>query len=601
MKSILPFLLILFYTFPFQIAENAEHLSMDEIKNVMKNYILNDSTIFSYFSFLYLYNMLRCTLTQKVFNSYPDQNYEKEILIVKEKLSYLNKNSQNMTQWIFADFKLPQLLLSSIEEIEKKMKTQGINFIQMYNELRMASPTFRNISNLTLEVCYDSIFSVEEFSMQLTILPFILDKLEISDQKYKDEVKYMISKTFKYFSFFISIINDHNNKIIDIYKKEINVFIKVKENFHIKSLNGNNLLSLYDEIYLKNKYGEKLIQNLFVLFKKIFFLESTDDIYYFKYIDVVPIYIKTINGLYKSRKYNMEKNYFTKIENKYKNNLKINEGIILIKTVKQYIIDGYTNNPTYFDSDVIYKTIIQEIHEPIISSKNEDTQFQLLYSENVDETKEKKFINDDVTLSLIILTDTNINIKMLLDHMNNMVLSEIMFSINKGPDKERIKLMGTCIYTNKLEPPTFTGFFSRGLSTYTLNKVISLLKPNKQLIYLSIQKTEDASQMKSDVIAERIFSSHLKYYETVLLFERDGIIKYDELKNSYRCDMCLTGYNGLYTLYVCILLPIILSLIICYYIYKRKKWMIKNKIDVNSVSMKNKRMLIEPNILPLNL
>ncbi|EAA16442.1 hypothetical protein, partial [Plasmodium yoelii yoelii] len=441
MKSILPFLLILFYTFPFQIAENAEHLSMDEIKN--------------------------------------------------------------------------------IEEIEKKMKTQGINFIQMYNELRMASPTFRNISNLTLEVCYDSIFSVEEFSMQLTILPFILDKLEISDQKYKDEVKYMISKTFKYFSFFISIINDHNNKIIDIYKKEINVFIKVKENFHIKSLNGNNLLSLYDEIYLKNKYGEKLIQNLFVLFKKIFFLESTDDIYYFKYIDVVPIYIKTINGLYKSRKYNMEKNYFTKIENKYKNNLKINEGIILIKTVKQYIIDGYTNNPTYFDSDVIYKTIIQEIHEPIISSKNEDTQFQLLYSENVDETKEKKFINDDVTLSLIILTDTNINIKMLLDHMNNMVLSEIMFSINKGPDKERIKLMGTCIYTNKLEPPTFTGFFSRGLSTYTLNKVISLLKPNKQLIYLSIQKTEDASQMKSDVIAERIFSSHLKYYETVLLFERD--------------------------------------------------------------------------------
>ncbi|WBY55691.1 hypothetical protein Py17XNL_000504523 [Plasmodium yoelii yoelii] len=579
----------------------SEHLSMDEIKNVMKNYILNDSTIFSYFSFLYLYNMLRCTLTQKVFNSYPDQNYEKEILIVKEKLSYLNKNSQNMTQWIFADFKLPQLLLSSIEEIEKKMKTQGINFIQMYNELRMASPTFRNISNLTLEVCYDSIFSVEEFSMQLTILPFILDKLEISDQKYKDEVKYMISKTFKYFSFFISIINDHNNKIIDIYKKEINVFIKVKENFHIKSLNGNNLLSLYDEIYLKNKYGEKLIQNLFVLFKKIFFLESTDDIYYFKYIDVVPIYIKTINGLYKSRKYNMEKNYFTKIENKYKNNLKINEGIILIKTVKQYIIDGYTNNPTYFDSDVIYKTIIQEIHEPIISSKNEDTQFQLLYSENVDETKEKKFINDDVTLSLIILTDTNINIKMLLDHMNNMVLSEIMFSINKGPDKERIKLMGTCIYTNKLEPPTFTGFFSRGLSTYTLNKVISLLKPNKQLIYLSIQKTEDASQMKSDVIAERIFSSHLKYYETVLLFERDGIIKYDELKNSYRCDMCLTGYNGLYTLYVCILLPIILSLIICYYIYKRKKWMIKNKIDVNSVSMKNKRMLIEPNILPLNL
>ncbi|ETB58873.1 hypothetical protein YYC_03637 [Plasmodium yoelii 17X] len=574
---------------------------MDEIKNVMKNYILNDSTIFSYFSFLYLYNMLRCTLTQKVFNSYPDQNYEKEILIVKEKLSYLNKNSQNMTQWIFADFKLPQLLLSSIEEIEKKMKTQGINFIQMYNELRMASPTFRNISNLTLEVCYDSIFSVEEFSMQLTILPFILDKLEISDQKYKDEVKYMISKTFKYFSFFISIINDHNNKIIDIYKKEINVFIKVKENFHIKSLNGNNLLSLYDEIYLKNKYGEKLIQNLFVLFKKIFFLESTDDIYYFKYIDVVPIYIKTINGLYKSRKYNMEKNYFTKIENKYKNSLKINEGIILIKTVKQYIIDGYTNNPTYFDSDVIYKTIIQEIHEPIISSKNEDTQFQLLYSENVDETKEKKFINDDVTLSLIILTDTNINIKMLLDHMNNMVLSEIMFSINKGPDKERIKLMGTCIYTNKLEPPTFTGFFSRGLSTYTLNKVISLLKPNKQLIYLSIQKTEDASQMKSDVIAERIFSSHLKYYETVLLFERDGIIKYDELKNSYRCDMCLTGYNGLYTLYVCILLPIILSLIICYYIYKRKKWMIKNKIDVNSVSMKNKRMLIEPNILPLNL
>lgn len=65
--------------------------------------------------------------------------------------------------------------------------------------------------------------------------------------------------------------------------------------------------------------------------------------------------------------------------------------------------------------------------------------------------------------------------------------------------------------------------------------------------------------------------------------------------------MCLTGYNGLYTLYVCILLPIMLSLIICYYIYKRKKWIIKNKIDVNSVSMQNKRILIEPSILPLKL
>lgn len=341
---------------------------------------------------------------------------------------------------------------------------------------------------------------------------------DISDQKYRDEVKYMLKKSFKYFSFFISIINEYNSKIVDIYKKEINVFIKVKENFNINSLNENNLLSLYDEIYLKNKYGEKLIHNLFVLFKKISFLESGNDIYYFNYIDIVPIYIKTIKGLYKSRKYNMEKNYYTKIENKYKNNLKINEGIIMIKIVKQYIIDEYTNNPTYFDSNNIYKTIMQEIYKPIINDT--DTRFRLLYSENVDKTKEKRFINDDVALSLIILTNTNINIKILLDHMNDMVLSGDMFSINKGPDKERIKVMGTCAYTNNLQPPIFTGFFSRGLSTYILNKVISLLKPNKQLIYLSIEKTEDASQMKSDVIAERIFSSHLKYYETVLLFER---------------------------------------------------------------------------------
>ncbi|VTZ67495.1 conserved Plasmodium protein, unknown function [Plasmodium chabaudi chabaudi] len=598
-KNTLSFLLILLCIFPFQIVENAEHLSMDEIKNVMKNYILNDSTIFFHFSFLYLYNILRCTLTQHVFESYPDKNYEKEIHIVKEQLLYLNKNPQDISQWSFIDFNLPQLLLSSIEEIEEYMKNNGINFLEMYNELKDLNPKFRNISKLTLEVCYDSIFSVEEFSMQLTILPFILEKLDISDQTYKDEIKYMLAKSFNYFSFFVSIINEQNNKIVDIYKKEINVFIKIKEKFNINSLNEKNLLSLYDEIYLKNKYGEKLTHNLFVVFKKVFFLESANDIYYFNYIDIVPIYIKTINGLYKSRKYNMKKNYYTTIENKYKNNLKINEGIIMIKIVKQYIIGEYANNPTYYDADTIYKTIMQEIHKPIIGDT--DTQFQLLYSENVDVAKEKKFINDDVTLSLIILTDININMKMLLDNMNNMVLSEDMLSINKEPDKERIKLMGSCIYTNKLQPPIFSGFFSRGLSTYILNKVISLLTPNKQLIYLSIEKTEDASKMKSDVIAERIFSSRWEYYETVLLFERDAIIKYDEFKHNYRCDVCLTGYSGLYTLYICILLPIMLSLIICYYIYKRKKWMINNKINVNSASMQNKRVPIEPNILPLKL
>ncbi|CAD2087124.1 conserved Plasmodium protein, unknown function [Plasmodium vinckei lentum] len=543
--------------------------------------------------------MLRCTLTQGVFESYPDKNYEKEISIVKEQLLYLNNNPKDISQWSFIDFNLPQLLLSSIEEIEEYMKNNGINFLEMYNELRRLNPKFRSISSLTLEVCYDSIFAVDEFSMQMTILPFILDKLNISDQTYRDEIKYMLAKSFKYFSFFVSIINEQNNKIVDIYKKEINVFIKIKDKFNINSLNEKNLLSLYDEIYLKNKYGEKLIKNLFVLFKKVFFLESANDIYYFNYIDVVPIYIKTINGLYKSRKYNMEKNYYTTIENKYKNSLKINEGIIMIKIVKQYTIDEYTNNPTYFDSDIIYKTIMQEMHKPIIGDI--DTQFQLLYSENVDETKQKRFINDDVTLSLIILTDININMKMILDNMNSMVLSEDMFSINKESDKERIKLMGSCMYANELQSPIFSGFFSRGLSTYILNKVISLLKPNKQLIYLSIEKTEDASKMKSDVIAERIFSSHWGHYETVLLFERDAIIKYDEFKHNYRCDVCLTGYNGLYTLYICILFPIVLSLIICYYIYKRKKWMIKNKIDINSVSMQNKRVPKESNIIPLKL
>ncbi|CAD2087151.1 conserved Plasmodium protein, unknown function [Plasmodium vinckei brucechwatti] len=431
--------------------------------------------------------MLRCTLTQSVFESYPDKNYKKEIFM--------------------------------IEEIEEYMKNNGINFLEMYNELRKLNPKFRNVSRLNLEICYEPIVAIDEFSMQLTIFPFILEKLEISDQTYRSEIKYMLEKSFKYFAFFISIISEHNNRVVDIYKKEINVFIKIKEKFNINSLNEKNLLSLYDEIYLKNKYGERLIQNLFVLFRKVVFLESANDIYYFNYIDIVPIYIKTVNGLYKSRKYNMEKNYYTTIENKYKNSLKINEGIIMIKIVKQYTIDEYTNNPTYFDSDIIYKTIMQEMHKPIIGDI--DTQFELLYSENVDETKEKRFINDDVTLSLIILTDININMKTLLDNMNSMVLSEDMFSINKEPDKERIKLMGSCIYTNESQPPIFSGFFSRGLSTYILNKVISLLKPNKQLIYLSIEKTEDASKMKSDVIAERIFSSHWENYETVLLFERD--------------------------------------------------------------------------------
>lgn len=213
----------------------------------------------------------------------------------------------------------------------------------------------------------------------------------------------------------MSLINEHNVNIIDIDKKEINLFLKVKDSFDFIRSNEENLFSLHDEIVLKNKYGQILIKDLFLLFKKIFFIEVDENLIYFNYIDIIPIYIKTKNGLLKSRYYNMENYFYALIENTYKQNLQINEGI----------------------------------------------------------------------------------------------------------NKQRIKVMGSCVYTKESQTPIFNGFFSLGLSTYNLFKIIELLKPNKKLLYLSLEKADDNNQIRAQAIAERIVMNSKELFETVLLFERD--------------------------------------------------------------------------------
>ncbi|SBT76150.1 conserved Plasmodium protein, unknown function [Plasmodium ovale] len=578
---------------------NDELLSPTNIKNMMRNsYIMDDSKNFSNFSFFYLYNALRCTLTQKVFESYEDERYQREIVLIKKNLLHIKKQRNNRNLWIFFEYNLPDSLIESIEEVEANMRNYGIGLMEIFNELKISNPRFDRIADMALNICSDPIFAVEEVSLYLTTVPFLLDKIDHSPKEYLNEFEYMFRKTLNFFNFVMSLINEHSVNIIDIYKKEINLFLKVKDQFNFLTSNEENILSLYDEIYLKNKYGNMLTKSLFILLRTVFFFETDYELHYFNYIELMPIYVRTSKGMIKSKNYDMENSYYSLIENTYKNELQINEGILMIRIIKQYNINNDTKIPYYFDSDIIYKSIMYEVHKPVFLSSY--TTFQFLHSQNVDGTY-KKSIHEDITLSLIILISTNLSIENVLEKIQSFVFSKDIFLINKELNEERIKVMGSCTYTKESQPPIFQGFFSRGLSTYILLKLLDFLKPNTQLLYLSIEKAEDNNQIRSEIIAERILNNPQGLYKAVLLFERDAIIKYDKFKYNDECDMCLVGYKGLYTLYLCIFLPIITSLLICYYIYMRKKKAKINMMDINSSVLQNDRKSIEPVILPLKL
>ncbi|SOS78974.1 conserved Plasmodium protein, unknown function [Plasmodium sp. gorilla clade G1] len=573
-------------------------LSSNSIRQLIKNtYVLNKPKNLYHFTFFYLYNTLKCTLTGKVFEIYEDEKYEKEIFLIKKNLENLKKQKENKNLWVFFEFNLFDSLLSSIEEIESNMKKFDIGLLEIYKELKLSDRRFKEVTKYELNICKEEIiFDVEEIGLLLSIVPYALETLEISQKNYLREFHYILEKTLNFFNIFMSLINEHNVNIIDIDKKEINLFLKVKDSFDFIRSNEENLFSLHDEIVLKNKYGQILIKDLFLLFKKIFFIEVDENLIYFNYIDIIPIYIKTKNGLLKSRYYNMENYFYALIENTYKQNLQINEGIILIKILKQYKIHSDTKLAYYFDSDIIYKTILHQIYKQ--TSHISNINFDFLYSQNIDSTN-NLLTENDVSLSLIILINSDIDTDKLTEQFYRFSFPKDIFRGNEDINKQRIKVMGSCVYTKESQTPIFNGFFSLGLSTYNLFKIIELLKPNKKLLYLSIEKADDNNQIRAQAIAERIVMNSKELFETVLLFERDDIIKYDKFDYIDKCDMCLVGYKGLYTLYFCIFIPVLVSLLICYFLYKRK---IKNKQNV--VDMKNKNFIndlksIEPSIIPL--
>ncbi|GAB65530.1 hypothetical protein PCYB_062620, partial [Plasmodium cynomolgi strain B] len=459
-------------------------------------------------------------------------------------------------------------------EIEANMRDYDMGFLEMYNELKLSDFNFNRVSNLELDICTNNIFAVEEISLHLTVVPFLLEEAEITTKLYTQEIQEALWKTLNYFNFCMMQINEHNMNVSNIYKKEINIFLKVTDKYDFISINEENILELHDEIHLKNKYGKRLLRNFFIFLNLFLFYQVVHELEYFHYIEVIPIYIQTKKGTMKSRSYNMESVFYPLVEEFYKNDLKINEGIILIRILKQYNIESHTKRMHYHDSDFIYKSII---YESVMSSSSEslfgqsDAQFEPLYSQNMDMTKGALPPDEDITLSLILLVNSDTSVDVILEQIHSLVFPKDIFFANWDSNKERIKIMGSCIYTKESQPPIFQGFFSRGFSTYTLFKILDLLTPNKKLLYLSIDKAEDnKNQIASEKIAERIMNVTQQMYEVVLLFERDAIINFDKFEHSDECDMCLLGYRGLYTLYVCIFIPILVSILICYCIYKRK-------------------------------
>ncbi|ETW48874.1 hypothetical protein PFMALIP_03014 [Plasmodium falciparum MaliPS096_E11] len=495
-------------------------LSSNSIRQLIKNtYVLNKPKNLYHFTFFYLYNTLKCTLTGKVFEIYEDEKYEKEIFLIKKNLENLKKQKENKNLWVFFEFNLFDSLLSSIEEIESNMKKFDIGLLEIYKELKLSDRRFKEVTKYELNICKEEIiFDVEEIGLLLSIVPYALETLEISQKNYLREFHYILEKTLNFFNIFMSLINEHNVNIIDIDKKEINLFLKVKDSFDFIRSNEENLFSLHDEIVLKNKYGQILIKDLFLLFKKIFFIEVDENLIYFNYIDIIPIYIKTKNGLLKSRYYNMENYFYALIENTYKQNLQINEGIILIKILKQYKIHSDTKLAYYFDSDIIYKTILHQIYKQ--TSHISNINFDFLYSQNIDSTN-NLLTENDVSLSLIILINSDVDTDKLTEQFYRFSFPKDIFRGNEDINKQRIKVMGSCVYTKESQTPIFNGFFSLGLSTYNLFKIIELLKPNKKLLYLSLEKAHDNNQIRAQAIAERIVMNSKELFETVLLFERD--------------------------------------------------------------------------------
>lgn len=174
----------------------------------MRNYsVMDESKGFSNFALLYLYNALRCTLTQDAFESHEDEKYRKEISLVRHNLLRLRRNRADRNLWLFFEFDLLDLLVSAVRlqpqshprlphlllhqlhhpplhhfctaqtgEIEANLRNYDVGLLEMYNELRLSDFTFNRVANLELDICANHVFSVEEISLHLTVVPFLLEE-----------------------------------------------------------------------------------------------------------------------------------------------------------------------------------------------------------------------------------------------------------------------------------------------------------------------------------------------------------------------------------------------------------------------------------------
>lgn len=569
-------------------------LSNKSIINTVKNeYILSDSKNFYKFTFSYLYNYLNCTLTESVFQFRSTDNFHEVIYTLKKELNQLKEQRNNKNLWFFFEFNLFDSLIVTIENVEILMRNYGTSFIETFNEFQLSSIDFGYVSKNQMTLCKKPIFDTAITSMTVTSALYVLERVDISDGDFVNEFIDMLHKTIIFFNFVFSLLNEHNVDLLYSNQKEIYLFLKVSEQFHTFLADEDMKIHLYDSILLKNKYGNILTSNLFKLFERIFFIELDESVNYYNYIEVHLIYINTPRGMFYSSEFSREHPFFA-LTQQWKNDTLQNEGVLMIRIPNQFRVNPRTKHSSYFDSDIIFKSIMHTVHESASSS----IKFYPLYSQKSKIKIDKKQSYKDNNISLIVLVDADYDETLLIEFFHNVVFSDA-FLYNDEHNKKRFQVVGSSNFVADGSQPNFKGFFSHGLNAYILHKITSFLKPGKKLLHISILAATDNSNIKAREIAERMVNNFSNIFSPVLLYEKDMTEKIGTLESKEKCESCVVGYGGLYVLYLCIFIPIFSTIIICIIISKKIQQLNKDssdKIRPSSTEMKN----LEPSIIPLS-
>lgn len=570
--------------------------SNKSIINTIKNeYILSDSKNFYKFSFFYLYNYLNCTLTEYTFQFRTEENFHEEIYHLKMELQQLKKQPNDKNLWFFWEFNLFDSITEAIEDIELLMRNYGTSFMEAFNEFQLSSTDLGYVSKKQMPLCEKPMFDAAITCMNLTASMFILERVDISEEDFVDEFSDMLQKTMHFFDFVFSLLNEYNVDLLNANQKEIYLFLKVtEEEFLLSTTDEDMKISLYDSIFLKNKYGRLLTDTLFKLFDRIFFFELEDVKNYYDFIEIHLIYINTKQGIYNSAEFSREHPFFA-LTQEWKKLIKINEGLIMIRIPNQFRINRDTKHSSYFDSDIIYKSIMETVNASSSSFSSLKIKFTSLYSQKSRIKIEAQRTYKDNNVSLIVMLNANYDEVNLIDHFLKVLVSNAFFN-NDNKSKKRFQVIGSCYYAGEGVQPQYQNFFSHGLNTYTLYKITNMLTPGKKLLHISILAAADNNQIKAREVAEWIINNAGDVFLPVLIYEKDTTEKVETLKSKEQCGSCLVGYAGLYALYMCIFVPIILTTLICIFLCRRFKNAKKynENITTNAASLKMK--YLEPEI-----